>query len=543
MLCGEFSVGTDAPRSCAAHIHCMETNREQTNREHGHVSGFRRVARLTLVLAVSICVFQTLMAQPVAAARFSPGQVVVVANAGASGVNVRYGSGLRYAVQRLLPNGSRVSIKSGPRWADGFEWWDTTGFGNSGWVIGSALQPVPQGHPAAPPTVPFARPSNPANPVATPVPGTGLAKPTLALLPKPDVRLLSATYSSLTITAADILEVSVLVRNDGGVPAPTAGWMPGTTHHLFDVAPGAPRGTWRLTFECGGLSAPYGHALRYGLGAPLGVGEVRRVTMRFVASYPTPAYKSCAVGLVEEQVAWRADRFAPAFFWFGGGSAGDPVQEFFEANRVANGMLFAATGFQVEDREFWQRNPTLAVGLAASNVFPIGKLLSAGLRLVLRDSRELLVDAGGHVVASRGVTGARAIVGETNALAVASRFERFRPLADFGVHNVNANGPDQLGHAAGRFTVLEAKAYCCARFTLSDLGDQLTTTWMRANTSYAKGAAGEFSRSISNGTVYRILVVTRRDGVSHGIADEVLTRADVAYEVSENGTVLHRYVP
>jgi len=311
---------------------------------------------------------------------------------------------------------------------------------------------------------------------------------------------------------------------------------------LFDVASQAPRGTWRISFECGGLSAPYDHAIRYGLGTTLPPGELRTIRMRLLADFTTPAYKSCAVGLVEEWVAWRADHVAPTFLRFGGGSAGDPVQEFFSANQVANGMLFAANGFRIEDREFWQRNPALATALAGANVLPVGKLLSTGVRFILRDSRELLVDASGHVVASRGITGARAIVGETNALTVASRYERFQPLVDFGVHNVNANGPDQLGRVASRFTVLEAKAYCCERFTLSDLGEQLTTTWMRSNTSYAKSAAAEFTRSIADGTVYRILVVTRRDGAAHGIADEVLTRADVAYEVSESGAVLHRYV-
>lgn len=291
------------------------------------------------------------------------------------------------------------------------------------------------------------------------------------------------------------------------------------------------------------MSDPYDHQWRVGFSHDLAPGQQTTVTLYLRPTAPDPKTTTCWVGLVEEWVAWHQDRIAVTQITFGGGSARDPIRDTFQAHPQLNEALFWLSGFRIEDVEAVRNEPLLNAALIAGNAVPIGRLLTKGYRFLVRGGREVIVDPSMHIVASAGIRAEKGYVGELYGLAVASQREGFRPLAGW-LHGVTEHGPDALGRVfGGRPAVIESKFNCADRIHPSHLKDEVTTPWLMRYAGRAGPAAGEFSRSIANGTIVKMLVVTRCGEQAIGIAADALARFDVAYEVSETGRVLKRYAP
>jgi hypothetical protein len=137
---------------------------------------------------------------------------------------------------------------------------------------------------------------------------------TETVVPQPvkraEVRIVSASFAPTNLRTGEAVGFTAVVRNDGSLPATTHdAYPPGRRFIEGEVVPDdAPTGTWRLGADHQGRTTPLDHPYRWGLGGPLAPGESRTVTGRITLS--TVAARDFWLGIVEEKVAWRADRVA-----------------------------------------------------------------------------------------------------------------------------------------------------------------------------------------------------------------------------------------
>lgn len=126
---------------------------------------------------------------------------------------------------------------------------------------------------------------------------------------QPGATITAVTFSPTTLSAGNLLDVSITVRNDSNQTLPTQGPNPGFVYEEGDTfdSRGFPAvsGNFRVGVEFDkrtGLDHPY----RWGLGAPLAPGETRTITGQIrLKNAQTQKYWA---GLVQEYVAWLQDR-------------------------------------------------------------------------------------------------------------------------------------------------------------------------------------------------------------------------------------------
>ncbi|MEW5718249.1 MAG: DUF362 domain-containing protein, partial [Chloroflexota bacterium] len=126
---------------------------------------------------------------------------------------------------------------------------------------------------------------------------------------QPTIQIVSATFTPTTLGAGELLNVSIVVRNNSSATAPTQGPDPGFVYDegesfrsrgFAEVG-----GNYRVGIDFDyrtGIDHPY----RWGFGAPLAPGETRTITgairMKSVQA------RDYWVGLAQEYVAWWQDR-------------------------------------------------------------------------------------------------------------------------------------------------------------------------------------------------------------------------------------------
>jgi|GEM_PF-2555667 len=136
--------------------------------------------------------------------------------------------------------------------------------------------------------------------VAAPTPPPPTGNPTI----------LAVALTPQTVTAGQMLNVSVTVRNDTNVPLATQSPPPGFTYLEGEsfLAHGfvEQRDAFRVGIDFDGRAANMiDHPYRWGFGAPLQPGETRVITGQIRLN--NPMTKNYWAGLVREQIAWLQD--------------------------------------------------------------------------------------------------------------------------------------------------------------------------------------------------------------------------------------------
>ena len=188
------------------------------------------------------------------------------------GTKIYYGSGFAYGYHTIVPEDNwAVKIIGGPRYADGWEWWDTSRreacdpSGGTGWV-------------------PHRRVS------------TG------------DVEITRVYFSPTSLTSGQVLRVEITVQNNTGSTIQTQGPSPNFTYNEGDTCDsrGYPdeHGRYRVGVDFNGRTGK-DHPYRWGLGGDLGPGQSRTIVgyIRLNTS-KTVNYWG---GLVQEGVRWVQD--------------------------------------------------------------------------------------------------------------------------------------------------------------------------------------------------------------------------------------------
>ncbi|MBM3128617.1 MAG: DUF2961 domain-containing protein [Chloroflexi bacterium] len=123
------------------------------------------------------------------------------------------------------------------------------------------------------------------------------------------ITITSATLAPTAISAGNVLNVSITVRNDSGETLPTQGPEPGFVYDERDTF--RSRGftetldSFRVGIDFDGRTG-VDHPYRWGLGAPLAPGETRTITG--VIRLQTARAIDYWCGLVREQVLWLHDQ-------------------------------------------------------------------------------------------------------------------------------------------------------------------------------------------------------------------------------------------
>ncbi|HEY7034692.1 MAG TPA: SH3 domain-containing protein [Thermomicrobiales bacterium] len=100
-------------------------------------SGAIRLISALIVLAALVAGLAQRGTDQVRAAEFVAGDLLVVDT---DGLNLRAGAGLSFRVIEVLPGGAAVTVTTGPRTADGYDWYRVrTDDGATGWVAGKYL--------------------------------------------------------------------------------------------------------------------------------------------------------------------------------------------------------------------------------------------------------------------------------------------------------------------------------------------------------------------------------------------------------------------
>jgi serine protease AprX len=126
---------------------------------------------------------------------------------------------------------------------------------------------------------------------------------------KPGITITDVTLAPTTLSAGQLLNVGITIRNDGDVSLPTQGPDPGFVYEEGETFEsrgfGAVGGNFRVGIDFAnrtGVDHPY----RWGLGSPLAPGETR--TINGAIRLKNPQSQKYWAGLVQEYVAWLQDR-------------------------------------------------------------------------------------------------------------------------------------------------------------------------------------------------------------------------------------------
>ncbi len=122
------------------------------------------------------------------------------------------------------------------------------------------------------------------------------------------VQIVAVTFTPITLRPGELLNVSIVVRNDSGETLATQMPNPGFVYEEGETFRGLGFrevvGAYRVGVDFDGRSG-WDHPYRWGLGAPLAPGETRTITGAI--RLQTPRAVNYWAGLVHEWVAWQQD--------------------------------------------------------------------------------------------------------------------------------------------------------------------------------------------------------------------------------------------